>query len=71
MHTYAGGETNVITGTAEAPNLNWIGFINPELHPEEDCRCRSLSEVLSLISGPDCKSTLSYRSSIPTSQELG
>ena len=44
MQTYAGGETDVITGNAEAPNLNWIGIIYAELHPEEDCR--SLSEVL-------------------------
>ena len=44
MQTYAGGETDVITGNAEAPNLNWIGIIHAELHPEEDCR--SLSEVL-------------------------
>ena len=65
MHMHRGGEIFVIIGTAEALNLNWIDFINgikpsnAELHPEEDCR--SLSEVLSLISGPECKSTLSYR----------
>ena len=44
MQTYAGGETDVITGNAEAPNLNWIGIIHAELRPEEDCRI--MSEVL-------------------------